>query len=79
MAMRADDETTVKELQKKLTDARHSLSLSSTLRCRTDIRWTVSGSAYCQMIREGNKAKRLDWAKKYLHEAKAPIEGARLW
>ena len=68
-AMRADDETTAKELQAKLTDAGHSLSLSSTLRCRTELGWTVRGSAYCQMIREANRAKRLDWAKKYLHEA----------
>ena len=49
-AMCADDETTVKELQKKLTDAGHSLSLSSTLRCRTELGWTMRGSAYCQMI-----------------------------
>ena len=46
MAMRADNETTVKELQKKLTNAGHSLSLSSTLHCRMDLGWTVRGSAY---------------------------------
>ena len=30
--------------------------------------WTFRGSAYCQLIRAGNKQKRLDWAKKYLDE-----------
>ena len=28
------------------------------------------GTAYCQMIRETNKVKRLSWAREHLHEAK---------
>lgn len=67
-AMRKDDETTVNELQKTLKDAGHSISHSTTLRCRTGLGWTVRGSAYCQMIREPNKVKRLAWATEYLHE-----------
>lgn len=31
-------------------------------RCRTSLGWTFRGSAYCQMIREANKVKRLEWA-----------------
>ena len=68
-AMRDDDETTAKELHEKLTTKGHSLSLSSTLRCRRELGWTVRGSAYCQMIREANKAKRLEWARQFVHEA----------
>ena len=68
-AMREDDETTAKELREKLTTEGHSLSLSSTLRCRRELGWTVRGSAYCQMIREANKAKRHKWASQYVHEA----------
>ena len=65
--MRADDERTVKELQKTLAEA----GLSRTLRCRSGLGWTSRGRAYCQMIREVNKAKRLAWATENLHEAEA--------
>jgi len=68
-AMRTDDKTTSKELREQLASAGHSLSLTTTLRCRRELGWTVRGSAYCQMIREGNKAKCLEWARKHLHEA----------
>ena len=49
-AMRADDETTAKELQKRLSNAGHCLSESTALRCRRELGWTVRGSAYCQLI-----------------------------
>ena len=67
--MRADDETIVQELHKKLTSQGNSLSKSTVLRCRKSLGWTVRGSAYCQMIREPNKVKRLQWATTYLPEA----------
>lgn len=67
--MRENDETTVKEARAKLREAGHDLSLSTTLRCRRELGWTVRGSAYCQMIREPNKAKRLTWATENLREA----------
>ena len=70
-AMREDDEATAKELQMKLSDAGHQLSLSTTLRCRTELGWTRRRTAYCQMIRHENKAKRLAWARANLHEAEA--------
>ena len=69
-AMRADDETTVKQLHEQLISQGASLSKSTVLRCRKSLGWTVRGSAYCQMIREVNKVKRLEWATKYLPEAK---------
>jgi hypothetical protein len=37
--MQADDETTVKELQKTLVDAGHTLSSSTTLGCRSARLW----------------------------------------
>ena len=68
-AMCADDETTSKQLQEKLTSEGHHLSQMSVLRCRKELGWTYRGSAYCQMIREPNKAKRMEWATQYVHEA----------
>ena len=60
---------TAKQLQEKLTSEGHHLSQMSVLRCRKELGWTYRGSAYCQMIREPNKAKRLEWATQYVHEA----------
>ena len=37
------------------------LSRSTILRCRRGLGWTYRGSAYCQLIREANKAKCLAW------------------
>ena len=38
------------------------LVCTTVFRCRTSLGWTFRGSAYCQMIREANKVKRLEWA-----------------
>ena len=69
--MRADDETTAVQLRAILIAKGYSLSLSTLLRCRKSLGWTFRGSAYCQMIREANKAKHLEWATRYLEEAAA--------
>ena len=36
---------------------------------RSILGWTFRGSKYCQLIRDQNKQKRLQWAKQYLPEA----------
>ena len=59
-AMRADDETTAVRLHAILIAKGYSLLLSTLLRCRKLLVWTFRGSAYCQMIREANKTKRLE-------------------
>ena len=64
--MRADDETTASQLHVILTRLGYKLSLRTILRCRTLLGWTFRGSAYCQLIRNANKVKRLEWAR--LHE-----------
>ena len=67
--MRTDDETTAEELRRILCEKGHALYLSTILRCRRSLGWTFRGSSYCQMIREPNKAKRLEWALQYQAEA----------
>ena len=59
-----DDETTAKELKKMLAEHGHHVGGTTALKCRTELGWTRCGSAYCQMIREFNKVKRLEWARK---------------
>ena len=61
--MRRDDEATATQLQAALAQRGHSLSLSTVLRCRKSLGWTYRGSAYCQLIREQNKVRRLQWAR----------------
>ena len=63
--MRRDDETTAFQLQALLTTKGYELSLKIILRSRSSLGWTFRGSAYCQLIREENKTKRLTWAQKY--------------
>ena len=71
--MRRDDETTAQQLLALLHRHGYNVSPSTVLRSRTSLGWTFRGSAYCQMIREANKAKRLDFARRYI-----PLRG-REW
>ena len=66
--MTKDDETTVEQLQKLLQNQGHHLSRPTILRCRKNLGWSTRGAAYCQMIPEPNKVKRLDWAKENANE-----------
>ena len=67
-AMDRDDETTAVQLKKMLEEHGYRISLSTILRCRKSLGWTFRGSAYCQLIRQHNKEKRLAWAHTYLSE-----------
>lgn len=67
-AMREDDETTATQLQAKLASHQIYVSLATIVRNRCELGWTYRGSAYCQLIRQANKQKRLDWANTYLHD-----------
>ena len=61
--MQLDDETTATQLRAILEAKGHKLSLSTIQRSRHQLGWTFRGSAYCQLIRDANKRKRLDWAR----------------
>lgn len=67
--MLKDDETTAYQLQKLLLQNGVNVSISTILRYRKALGWTFRGSAYCQLIREVNKQKRLLWARQYLNES----------
>ena len=67
--MNKDDKTTTYQLHKLLLERGMRVSISSVLRYCRALGWTYRGSAYCQLIREINKQKRLAWAKQYLNEA----------
>ena len=61
--MRNDDETTATQIRSVLAREGYHLSVRTVLRSRTELGWTYRGSAYCQVIRDVNKAKRLEWAR----------------
>ncbi len=60
--MRADDETTAIQLHELLMKHGYSMNIRTVLRSREQLGWTFRGSAYCQLIRDVNKQKRLQWA-----------------
>ena len=63
--MQKDDETTAYQLHHLLVENGIEISLKTVLRCRTTLGWTFRGSAYCQLIREANKVKRLQWSEQH--------------
>ena len=67
-AMMLDDETTATQLQAMLASRNIYVSLATIVRNRTQLGWTFRGSAYCQLIRQPNKQKRLEWATDHLHD-----------
>ena len=67
-AMREDDETTTTQLQAKLAAFSVHVSLGMICRSRAQLGWIYRGSAYCQLIREANKQKRLDFAVANLYQ-----------
>lgn len=64
--MKQDDETTATQLHALLTSRGYNISLRTILRCRSTLGWTFRGSAYCQLIRDANKIKRLAWAEQFV-------------
>ena len=66
--MRKDDETTAIQLYRLLQERGYSISLRTILRCRTILGWTFRGSAYCHMVRDANKIKRVEFARMMLNE-----------
>lgn len=69
VTMRADDETTATQLQAILAARGIYVSLATIVRNRSMLGWIYRGSAYCQLIRQQNKVKRLLWAQANLHDS----------
>ena len=61
-AMRFDDETTATQLQTTLAEHGVYVSLATIVHNQVELGWVYRGSAYCQLIRDSNKEKRLEFA-----------------
>ena len=64
--MRKNDEMTSAKIQKKLAKRGISVSSSMVRRSRKQQGWTLQRMAYCQLIRDANKVKRLEFAQRVL-------------
>ena len=64
--MRKDDETTSRVIQKKLARRGVVVHPSTVRRSRKQQGWTLQRTRYCQLIRDANKVKRLEFAQKVL-------------
>lgn len=71
--MHLNDETTAMQLHDILIRHGVSISLRTVLRSRQQLGWTFRGSAYCQLIRDANKIKRLDWARQNITDTFANV------
>lgn len=67
--MQADDETTATQLQDLLKKSGILLSLTTIKKCRLTFGWTFHGYRYCQLIRNQNKDKGLQFVFKCQAEA----------
>ena len=67
--MEKDDELTAAKLLKKLQDQLGvNFSESKVKRLRRKLGWVQTGTKYCQLIREANRDKRLQFCLKCLEE-----------
>lgn len=65
--MQENSELTAMELQARLTEELGiSVSKATITKARRNLNWVYTGTAYCQMIREPNKIKRLAYCQQCL-------------
>ena len=64
--MREDDEMTSSTIQKKLAKRGIVVSSATVRRSRKQLGWTLQWTGYCQLIRDANKTKRLEFAQSIL-------------
>lgn len=66
-AMQDNPETSSADLQQSIRDQTGTNVSSSTLRRhRANLGWTYKRTRYCQLIRDVNKQKRLEWCRQQL-------------
>ena len=64
--MRKDDEMTSCRIKKKLAKRGIDVNSSTVRRARTQLGWTLQRTGYCQLIRDVNKTKLLEFARRVL-------------
>ena len=64
--MRANDEMTSCQIQKRLQTRGFTVHASTVCRSCEEQGWTLQNTRYCRMIREANKAKRMEYAQRVI-------------
>ena len=64
--MEQNDELTTRDLCQKLQDLNLGASMSSVGRARQKLGWTSRATRYCQMIRQPNKVKRVEFCQQLI-------------
>ena len=64
--MRKNDEATSRQIQKKLFKCGVEVHPSTVRRARKEQGWTLQNTKYCQLIRDVNKTKRLEFAQRVI-------------
>lgn len=64
--LKDNDELTTTELMQKLRDLDHRASRATVGRLRQSLGWTAKATRYCQLIRDANKVKRVEFCQRVL-------------
>ena len=65
--MYENSETSAEELRRKIRDETgKDVSKSTVNKARRQLGWVYTGTAYCQLIRDANKIKRLEYSQRCL-------------
>ena len=68
-SVKADREISATELQRRLQTEKNVVVSTSTInRCRQGLGWISTRTRYCQMVRDVNKPKRVEFCRKLLEE-----------
>ena len=70
-SLRADDELTARKLREKLTRVFLNLSnvaISTIKHYRKKLGWVCTRPHYCQLVREANKEKRIEWCQAQIND-----------
>lgn len=66
--MTNNDETTAEEIKQFLAENEHYVSISTINRIRRSLGWSLRGTRYCQLIRDANKPKRVEWVNQNIND-----------
>ena len=67
-SLQENDELTAQDITYKLESRGYSISVPTINRIKIDLDWTCKATRYCQMIRNANKPKRVQWVTENIND-----------
>lgn len=67
--LKENDEITAKQIKNRLDRRGFYISIATINRIKRDLGWTLKGTSYCQLIRNANKPKRVQWVTENINDS----------